>query len=249
MSRWLFASLAIICLPLGVLAGPPILTNDTGTPGPGKWETNIGFTVVGGSKVSRDFNPLIGVWQIENDGPDQVYASDGSRWVQGELSPGARDNATVLYGEKGPDFLKNITVYKAFPLSVYRDVKNFTNGTMRVSFKSISGKEDQAAGIAFNLKENGEYLVVRANALENNLVLFSFTNGQRIHVLDIDNVPTSPQQWHTLKVAITGNKIEGYVDDKKYLDYSIKEGISGRIGLWSKSDSHILFKSFTIQSK
>jgi len=45
MSRWLFASLAIICFPLGVLAGPPILTNDTGTPGPGKWETNMGFTV------------------------------------------------------------------------------------------------------------------------------------------------------------------------------------------------------------
>lgn len=45
MSRRLFASLAIICFPLGVLAGPPILTNDTGTPGPGKWETNIGFTV------------------------------------------------------------------------------------------------------------------------------------------------------------------------------------------------------------
>jgi hypothetical protein len=41
----LFAALAIICFPLGVLAGPPILTDDTGTPGPGKWETNMGFTV------------------------------------------------------------------------------------------------------------------------------------------------------------------------------------------------------------
>lgn len=45
MGQWLFASLAIICFPFVVLAGPPILTNDTGTPGPGKWETNIGFTV------------------------------------------------------------------------------------------------------------------------------------------------------------------------------------------------------------
>jgi hypothetical protein len=45
MSRWLLVSLAIICFPLGALAGPPILTNDTGTPGPGKWETNMGFTV------------------------------------------------------------------------------------------------------------------------------------------------------------------------------------------------------------
>ncbi|HSB33083.1 MAG TPA: hypothetical protein VLG39_01365 [Nitrospirota bacterium] len=45
MSRWFFIALTIICFPLGVLAGPPILTDDTGTPGSGKWETNMGFTI------------------------------------------------------------------------------------------------------------------------------------------------------------------------------------------------------------
>jgi hypothetical protein len=45
MSRWFFVALTITCLPLSVLAGPPILTDDTGTPGSGKWETNLGFTV------------------------------------------------------------------------------------------------------------------------------------------------------------------------------------------------------------
>jgi hypothetical protein len=198
---------------------------------------------------SPEFNSVIGVWQIEKDDQNTVYAVDGSRWVQGELSSHALDHATVLYGEKGPDFLKNIGVYKAFPLSIYRKVKKFDNGTLSVSFKAISGKEDQAAGIAFNIKENGEYLVVRANALENNIILFSFTNGQRSHVMDVENVPTAPQQWHTLKVVIKGNKIEGYVDDKRYLDYALQENVKGRIGLWSKSDSRVLFKSFTVQSK
>src|SRR5512143_1614361 len=45
MSRWFFIALTLICFPLGVLAGPPILTDDTGTPGSGKWETNMGFTI------------------------------------------------------------------------------------------------------------------------------------------------------------------------------------------------------------
>ena len=45
MSRWFFVTLVLICFPLGVVAGPPILTNDTGTPGSGKRETNVGFTV------------------------------------------------------------------------------------------------------------------------------------------------------------------------------------------------------------
>lgn len=45
MYRWFIVALTIICFPLSVLAGPPILTDDTGTPGPGKWEMNTGFTV------------------------------------------------------------------------------------------------------------------------------------------------------------------------------------------------------------
>ena len=45
MYRRFIAVVAIVCFPLSVFAGPPILTDDTGTPGPGKWETNMGFTV------------------------------------------------------------------------------------------------------------------------------------------------------------------------------------------------------------
>jgi outer membrane putative beta-barrel porin/alpha-amylase len=45
MSRVIALFLAIFLTPLSVFAGPPILTDDTGTPGPGKWETNMGFTV------------------------------------------------------------------------------------------------------------------------------------------------------------------------------------------------------------
>ncbi len=198
---------------------------------------------------SPEFNSLIGVWYADKDGPNQVYAVDGSKWVQGELSPNARNNATALYGEKSSDFLKNIAVYRAFPLSIYKEVRSFENGTLGVSFKAIGGKEDQAAGIAFNLRENGEYLAVRANALENNLILFSFTGGKRSPLIEVENVPTAPQQWHTLKVVVKSNKIEGYVDDKKYLDYALKENVSGRVGLWSKADSHVLFKSFIVQSK
>jgi Putative MetA-pathway of phenol degradation len=45
MYRWFIIVLTIFCFPLNALAGPPLLTDDPGTPGPGKWETNVGFTV------------------------------------------------------------------------------------------------------------------------------------------------------------------------------------------------------------
>jgi hypothetical protein len=45
MRRLVIILLGTVLSPIYAFAGPPILTNDTGTPGPGKWESNIGFTI------------------------------------------------------------------------------------------------------------------------------------------------------------------------------------------------------------
>jgi len=52
----------------------------------------------------------------------------------------------------------------------------------------------------FNLKPNGDYLTVRANCLENNLVLWKFEKGKRSAVKWVRNTPTATNQWHDLKV-------------------------------------------------
>jgi len=44
MGRALIAFLLVLA-PACAFAGPPLLTNDPGTPGPGRWEINVGFTV------------------------------------------------------------------------------------------------------------------------------------------------------------------------------------------------------------
>jgi hypothetical protein len=117
-----------------------------------------------------------------------------------------------------------------------------------VSFKAIGGREDQAAGIAFNIKQNGEYLAVRANALENNLALFKFEEGKRSSLQWIKNVPP-PAGRHTLHVVIKVEKFEGYLDDKKNIAYEHNKPIRGRIGLWSKADSYVFFDNFTFQQQ
>lgn len=45
MLRIISIILVIFIFPVCGLAAPPLLTDDTGTPGPGKWEINVGFTV------------------------------------------------------------------------------------------------------------------------------------------------------------------------------------------------------------
>ncbi len=193
------------------------------------------------------FISIVGYWHFDKDSVNRVYSVDGRKWARGTLSQGVVEKAKSLYGERYAEFLDNVKAYKYFPLSIFKDIDNFTNGKITVKFKSISGKIDQAAGIAFDIKKNGDYLVIRANPLENNLVLFRLKNGRRRSVQWIRNVKTPSNTWHTLEVVIKDNKVEGYLNGKKYIDYTNKTPISGKIGLWSKADSYVMFDDFTVE--
>lgn len=198
---------------------------------------------------ARSFSPIIGMWNVEKDGSRQVYAVIGQKWRQGSLSSHAEEKAREIFGAETAGFIKNIAAYNEFPLSVCIDCNLFKNGTLTLSFKTIAGKEDQAAGIAFNIKPNGEYLAVRANALENNLVLFTFEKGKRKSLQWAENAPTKSNSWHILKIVVKEKKIEAYLDDKKYIDFTNKEEVTGWVGLWSKADSYVLFDNFITEQK
>jgi ABC-2 family transporter protein len=188
--------------------------------------------------------PVVGIWRIEDDGGKKVLAVDGRQWKEGQSSAGIADKARALYGERYAEFLDRVQAYAYFPYVVAKDVENFPKGEIDVRFECLSGRIDQGAGILFNLKPNGDYLTVRANCLENNLVLWKFERGRRSQVKWIRNTPTATREWHDLKVRIAGEKVEGYLDGKLYLEHSLPEPVSGRIGLWSKADSYMHFDQF-----
>jgi hypothetical protein len=114
-------------------------------------------------------------------------------------------------------------------------------------FKTIAGKIDQGAGILFNLKRNGDYLALRANPLENNLVLWKFERGKRSSVKWIKDTPTASKEWHTLKLAVKGPQVAGYLDGKHLLDHTLAANVSGRIVIWSKADSVVYFNDYTVR--
>lgn len=195
---------------------------------------------------SKSFVSVVGVWRIEADGNNKVLVVDGRQWKEGQTSAGIADKARALYGERYAEFLDRVQAYAYFPYTVAKDIADFRDGEISVRFEGISGRIDQGAGILFNLKPNGDYLTVRANPLENNLVLWKFEKGKRSSVKWIRNTPTATRQWHDLKVRIAGPKVEGYLDGKLYLDHVLPEPVSGRIGLWSKADSHMYFDDYTV---
>jgi len=189
---------------------------------------------------------VVGIWRIESEKGKNVLAVDGRQWKEGQSSVGIADKARALYGERYAEFLDRVQAYAYYPYVVAKDVPDFANGEMTVRFEGISGRIDQGAGILFNLKPNGDYLTIRANCLENNLVLWKFEKGKRSSVKWVRDTPTPSRQWHDLKVRIAGAKVEGWLDGKLYLEHTLPEPVSGRVGLWSKADSHVYFDDFTV---
>jgi hypothetical protein len=115
---------------------------------------------------------VVGVWRIEADGNNKVLVVDGRQWKEGQTSAGIADKARALYGDRYAEFLDRVQAYAYFPYAVAKEISDFRNGELAVRFEGISGRIDQGAGILFNLKQNGDYLTIRANPLENNLVLW-----------------------------------------------------------------------------
>jgi len=194
----------------------------------------------------KSFVSVVGVWRIEAEGNNKVLAVDGRQWKEGQTAAGIADKARALYGDRYAEFLDRVQAYAYFPYVVAKDVTDFRGGEISVRFEGISGRIDQGAGILFNLKPNGDYFTVRANPLENNLVLWKFEKGKRSSVKWIRNTPTTSREWHDLKVKISGTKVEASLDGKPYLEHTLPEPVSGRIGLWSKADSYVFFDQFTV---
>jgi hypothetical protein len=193
----------------------------------------------------KSFVSVVGVWRIEADGNKKVLVVDGRQWKEGQASAGIADKARALYGDRYAEFLDRVQAYAYFH-AVAKDVADFKNGDISVRFEGISGRIDQGAGILFNLQPNGDYLALRANPLENNFVLWKFERGRRSQVKWIRDTPTPTRKWHDMKVHIAGTKVEGYLDGKLYLEHVLPQPVTGRIGLWSKADSHMYFNDYTV---
>jgi len=144
-----------------------------------------------------------------------------------------------------------------FPLAIYEEV-NITNGTLTVSFKPISGSGDQAAGLVWRYKDPDNYYIVRANALEDNVVLYKVEGGKRISLAPKGTPsktygvkhPVPKQTWASLRIEFAGKLFTVLYDGKKIME--VEDGTftgSGKVGLWTKADSVIHFDDFKIESK
>ena len=195
----------------------------------------------------KTFLPLVGDWTITQDEGRKVVLVDGRKWKRGQPSGGLADKAREIYGARHEDFIDNVAAFAYFPIAVARDVERFDNGELSVKFKMLGGALDRCAGILLNVKQNGDYLAVRFNGTEDNLVLWTFNGGKRSFVTrGTENVPLELGTWHEIKVGVHGKQLTAYLDGKLLIEYALAEPVSGKVGLWSKTDSMSEFEAFTV---
>ena len=115
--------------------------------------------------------------------------------------------------------------------------QKFSDVDVSVRFRPISGKEDASGGIIFRATDGRNYLLVRANALENNFRLYMIVNGKRSTIASAKVTEPKLGTWHTIRVVAKGSKIQAYLDDALLLDHDDKTVTSGWVGLWTKADS------------
>lgn len=139
-----------------------------------------------------------------------------------------------------------------YPLCIKTDTM-LKDGFVEVKFKSVSGETDQAAGVIWRCQNADNYYVCRANALEDNVVLYKTENGKRkpLQIVGrkdgygIDEV-MAKAEWHTLRVEFAGKKFTVIFDGKELFDVedeTFKD--AGKVGVWTKADSVMLFDDFS----
>jgi hypothetical protein len=72
---------------------------------------------------------------------------------------------------------------------------------------------------------------VRFNGKEDNLVLWTFNKGTRKFVKKgSEDMPLKTGEWHSMKIAVQGTGLEGYLNGKPLLQYTLPEPASGKVG-------------------
>jgi len=132
-----------------------------------------------------------------------------------------------------------------FPMAVLNDGV-FKDLELTVKFKPVAGSVDEAGGLVFRYRDENNYYVIRANALEDNCNLYHVINGQRSQFAGA-NITVAPKQWHELKVVCVGNQITCFFDGNQVIratDDTFKD--AGRVGMWTKADSVTYFDDFSV---
>ncbi len=166
----------------------------------------------------------------------------GTRW---EVVDDDGNRVLAQLSKNNPGYHFNVVVY---------DEAVLKNCRLEVRFKGVAGKMDQGGGFVWRYSDKDNYYVVRANPLEDNVVLYKVVDGVRTDLplmgkgrtYGVD-VPELGNDWNTLGLKVDNDVFTVYLNGKelfKVKDSSITQ--PGKIGLWTKADAVTYFDDYKV---
>jgi hypothetical protein len=135
-----------------------------------------------------------------------------------------------------------------YPL-LFKDDSAIKDGFIEIKFKAVAGTQDRAAGVVWRAQDANNYYVARANALEDNVVLYKTVGGVRSHLEIVGRkggygvaakVPAN--QWLALRVEFTAGHFGVIYNGARMFEVEDSTfAAAGMVGLWTKADSVTLF--------
>jgi hypothetical protein len=169
----------------------------------------------------------------------ETFASEPRLWIfpDGTWSVRASDDGAGVLTQSATD--------RVYPLALSK-AKRYGDLDLTVRFRPLSGKVDASGGLVFRARDERNYYLVRANALEDNFRIYTVINGSRSQIASVRVDPPALGQWHTLRVVAIGAHIQADLDGRLVIDHNDQTYTAGYIGLWTKADSVTEFASFQV---
>jgi len=216
-------------------------------------------------KITRLLLPLVGATLVVHAASRRIDFSDDAvgqppkGFEFGHTAKAGAPGKWIVQAEGTNKYLAQVDADNTrarFPVAVVSDI-SAADIDLSVRFKPVSGRVDQAAGLVWRFQNEDNYYIVRANALENNVVLYKVEKGNRTD-LPVKGegrtygkkaqVPSG--QWSTLRVVAAGPRFEVHFNGSKL--YEVEDTTfsrAGKVGVWTKADSVTQFDDLTVTTR
>ena len=230
-------------------------------------------------KPPTTFEPMVGTWLIAQDGPDKVVMVDGRPWVASKDNPTKLliESARRLYGTSNEELMDNAKQFAYYPVAILKGVRQLRQRHAHHEVQDGRRRSDRCSGMVFNVKPNGDWLAIRYNDTEHNVGAVGVP--QRAPPLGEDGgregkFMLDRSAWHELKMTVeTPTSRPGWTAVSRSNTRSaasrrpgrggappnaelfpannpvLRPPVSGKVGLWSKTDSTSYFKDFVVSPK
>jgi len=195
----------------------------------GAAERNFDFTSVPQGELPAGWKPLRAGKGKEGEWKVMMADVPPTLAPLSQQAPNITQRAVVAQVGRDPED-------ERFPLLVFEE-ERYSDFEARMRFQIVGGGVEQMAGLVFRGTDAGNFYVVRASALGNNLRFYKFVNGERSAPIGPE-LPITKGKWHELGVKCTGNRIEVFLDGKSAMPVLTDNShVLGWIGFFTKSDS------------